>query len=101
MPCAIGWISWICATPFTVGLGGAFAPALRATLSREGIKMLRAYWAVVFLTLSAAGLRAQTVTATLAAGTQPYAGAVNPVTNTIYVANSDSHNVTVIHGAAN
>jgi len=63
--------------------------------------MLRAYWAVAFLTLSAAGLRAQTVTTTVAAGAQPYAVAVNPVTNKIYVANTNSNNVTVIGGASN
>jgi YVTN family beta-propeller protein len=44
---------------------------------------------------------AQNVTATVAAGTNPSAIAVNPVTNTVYVANSTSSNVTVIDGATN
>jgi YVTN family beta-propeller protein len=44
---------------------------------------------------------AQAVTATVPAGSEPYAVAVNPVTNTIYVANYDSGNVTVIDGVTN
>ena len=42
---------------------------------------------------------AQTVTRTLATGSGPRAMAVNPVTNTIYVANEFSNSVTVIDGA--
>ncbi len=41
---------------------------------------------------------AQTVSRTLAAGSEPRAIAVNPVTNTVYVANELSNNVTVIDG---
>ena len=41
------------------------------------------------------------VTATVTAGANPYAVAVNPVTNKIYVANYGSDNVTVIDGATN
>ena len=37
-------------------------------------------------------------TTTVAAGTDPYAVAVNPITNKIYVANNGSDNVTVIDG---
>ncbi len=44
---------------------------------------------------------AQTVTATIPAGSLPFAVAVNPVTNQIYVANHNSNNVTVIDGATN
>jgi len=44
---------------------------------------------------------AQSVTATVAAGTSPRAVAINPVTNKIYVANTNSNNVTVIDGATN
>ena len=44
---------------------------------------------------------ATNTTATVAAGTHPYAVAVNPVTNKIYVANYGSANVTVIDGATN
>jgi len=40
-------------------------------------------------------------TATVPAGSEPFAVAVNPVTNRIYVANSGSDNVTVIDGASN
>jgi YVTN family beta-propeller protein len=46
-------------------------------------------------------VRGQTVTATVAAGAEPYAVAVNPVTNMVYVANYDSGDVTVIDGATN
>src|SRR5437899_36581 len=44
---------------------------------------------------------AQTVTTTVPAGTGPWAVAVNPVTNRIYVANYDNNSVTVIDGATN
>jgi YVTN family beta-propeller protein len=44
---------------------------------------------------------AQTVVGNLAAGSNPYAVAVNPVTNTVYVANYGSGTVTVINGANN
>ncbi|MFZ0821806.1 MAG: hypothetical protein WAM91_17215, partial [Candidatus Acidiferrales bacterium] len=40
-------------------------------------------------------------TTTVAAGTEPYAVAVNPVTNKIYVSKENSDNVTVIEGATN
>src|SRR6266568_4061391 len=39
--------------------------------------------------------------ATVPVGTTPYAVAVNPVSNKIYVANSGSNNVTVIDGVTN
>ena len=44
---------------------------------------------------------ADTATATVTAGTGPFAVAVNPVTNKIYVANYSSGNVTVIDGTDN
>jgi streptogramin lyase len=44
---------------------------------------------------------AQWVTASPAVGTDPYAVAVNPVTNTVYVANYSGNTVTVIDGATN
>ena len=56
---------------------------------------------VLVLLLAAQPLQAQTVTTTIRAGTVPYAVAVNPVTNKIYVANDGSNNVTVIDGATN
>ena len=40
-------------------------------------------------------------TARVAPGLSPVAVAVNPVTNKIYVANSNSNDVTVIDGATN
>jgi YVTN family beta-propeller protein len=40
-------------------------------------------------------------TTTVAVGTYPYAVAVNPNTNKIYIANQGSANVTVIDGATN
>src|SRR5258707_424425 len=43
----------------------------------------------------------QTGVTTIGAGTNPFAAAVNPVTNKIYVANRGSNNVTVIDGATN
>ncbi len=44
---------------------------------------------------------AQRVTATLPVGSGPAALAVNPMTNKIYVANSNGSTVTVIDGATN
>src|SRR5204863_3519406 len=55
---------------------------------------------VFLLLLPALSAQGQTVT-TLTAGTSPFAVAVNPVTNKIYVANTGSGSVTVIDGASN
>lgn len=44
---------------------------------------------------------ANNTTTTITAGTNPFALAVNPVTNNIYVANMESNTVTVINGATN
>src|SRR5947207_2069563 len=52
----------------------------------------------IFPAMSAQG---QTVTTTVAVGKNPRAVALNPVTNKIYVANSNSNDVTVIDGATN
>src|SRR5439155_920452 len=54
-----------------------------------------------FFLLCALSARADTVIATVAAGTTPFAVAINPVTNKIYVVNAGSNNVTVIDGATN
>src|SRR2546427_505320 len=51
--------------------------------------------------LGALAAHAQTVTATVMAGINPYSVALNPVTNKIYVANSNDSVVTVIDGANN
>ena len=56
-------------------------------------------WALA-ITVGAAAQGAQTVNATVAAGSYPIAVAVNPATNKIYVANQGG-NVTVIDGATN
>jgi YVTN family beta-propeller protein len=48
--------------------------------------------------VSAAAAHAQTFTALVGAGANPYASAMNPVTNTLYVANSGSDTVSVISG---
>ena len=53
----------------------------------------------VLATICPPSVRAKSVTATVAAGNGPDAVAVDPVTNTIYVANFNSSNVTVIDGA--
>src|SRR5207245_8581547 len=45
------------------------------------------------------GAWAQLVTATVATGNGPFAEALNPVTNKIYVVNQNSNSVTVIDGA--
>ena len=45
--------------------------------------------------------QAETVLPPINTGTEPFAMAVNPVTNKVYVANQDSDNVTVIDGATN
>ena len=56
---------------------------------------------IVLVWLSVLPLQAQFVTATVATGTNPKNIAVNPVTNTIYVANRGSDTVTVINGLTN
>src|SRR5437764_3169342 len=62
-------------------------------------------WASLFLTLfcwkGGQSVKADTSIGNVAAGTQPNAVAVNPVTNKIYVANYLSNNVTVIDGTNN
>src|ERR1022692_4242522 len=71
---------------------------------RGNFRRARSFLAVggiVFAAVIPSLVRAQTVTATVSAGLAPIAIAVNPVTNTIYVANLDSNNVTVMDGATN
>src|ERR1035441_2847018 len=71
---------------------------------RGNFRRARSFLAVggiVFAAVIPSLVRAQTVTATVSAGLAPIAIAVNPVTNTIYVANLDSNTVTVINGATN
>jgi len=66
-----------------------------------GMKRASLVLAACCLLLPAVSALGQTVTTTVTAGGVPHNVAVNPVTNTIYVANSNSNNVTVIAGAAN
>ena len=71
---------------------------------RGNFRRARSFLAVggiVFAAVIPSLVRAQTVTATVSVGTVPLAVAVDPVTNTIYVANQDTYNVTVIDGATN
>ena len=57
---------------------------------------------VCLLVTAGAGIAlADWVTTTVPADSNPYAVAVNPVTNKIYVANRASNSVTVIDGATN
>ena len=55
----------------------------------------------VFICLVVYPAQAQSVTATVTVGVSPFAIAVNPVSNKIYVAGSGSNNVTLINGADN
>jgi uncharacterized repeat protein (TIGR01451 family) len=56
---------------------------------------------IAFLWLACLTAGAQAVVATVNTGTRPYAAALNPVTNKIYIANIGSNDVTVIDGATN
>src|SRR5713226_1527238 len=56
---------------------------------------------VAVLSLAAASVYGQTVTATVGVGAQPNAVTVNPVTNKIYITNLVGNTVTVIDGASN
>jgi len=53
------------------------------------------------LLFAGASAQGQATTASVNVGTLPYAAALNPATNKIYVANSGTNNVTVIDGATN
>src|SRR5271154_6192546 len=90
---------------------GRHKRALRAGQLGQGEKMichrpkLHLCWrglssAAVFAALALAA-HAQTVTATVSAGSLPFSVAVNPATNNVYVTNYDSNTVTVIDGANN
>jgi hypothetical protein len=52
------------------------------------------------IAVAAAGIWADSVTTTITVGTNPFAAAVNPVTNRTYVANYGDGTVTVIDAAA-
>src|SRR5208283_121830 len=68
-------------------------------ITRQRIVAVTAVFAVLFL--AAPTLNAQWVTGTVGAGSDPYALAVNPTTNMIYVVNNASNDVTAINGATN
>jgi YVTN family beta-propeller protein len=57
-----------------------------------------AYCAAAVAFLLASPLSAETAVATVPVGSNPRSIAVNPITNVIYVANSQSNNVTIIDG---
>src|SRR5439155_11219166 len=78
----------------------ATARSKESTLSLPEARRNNPPWFRFLLTvflfiLPAISARGQTVTATLTAGTSPFAVAVNPVNNKIYVANTGSGSVTV------
>src|SRR5438034_896025 len=77
-----------------------------STLSLPEAKRNNPPWFRFLLTvflfiLPAISAQGQTVTATVSAGTHPWAVAVNPLTNKIYVVNQGGGNVTVVDGASN
>jgi YVTN family beta-propeller protein len=77
-----------------------FHSLLRGNSRRRSTALLFGSGLLAML-LAASGASAQSVTATVAAGTQPQAVAVNPVTNKIYVSNFNGNSVTVIDGVTN
>ncbi|MGH9571487.1 MAG: YncE family protein, partial [Candidatus Angelobacter sp.] len=70
-------------------------------LASPGGRLLALVLAAGLAVVSCPQLSGQTVTATIGAGTNPSAVAVNPATNKIYIANRGSNNVTVIDGISN
>jgi YVTN family beta-propeller protein len=76
-------------------------PAAGGICLRVWLAPVRIGCTVAVLTLWPLAGHAQSITATVTAGTSPSAVAVNPVSNRIYVANTASNTVTVIDGATN
>ena len=77
---------------------------MRTTLS--GLTRIRVYFWMftaytVLLVFAGSALNAQTVTSTIGVGLNPYAVAVNPTTNEIYVAGFSGNTVTEIDGRTN
>ena len=77
-----------------------FRSALQKNSRRRRAAWLFGYTSLAMF-FAVGGASAQSVTATVAAGTQPQAVAVNPVTNKIYVSDGGTNSVTVIDGATN
>src|SRR5260370_18572144 len=73
--------------------------AMRRKNNQSLIEM--AALAFIAVAIGSIPAQAQSVTTTVAAGTNPLRIAVNPVTNKIYLANHNSNNLTVIDGATN
>src|SRR5260370_20923015 len=73
--------------------------AMRRKNNQSLIEM--AALAFIAVAIGSIPAQAQSVTAPLAAGTNPLRIAVNPVTNKIYVPNQNSTNATVIDWATN
>jgi YVTN family beta-propeller protein len=76
-------------------------PTRSSAAQRGPAPALAALLVLACLALLPGALHAQTVTATISVENDPVAVAVNPVTNTIYVANQNSESVTVIDGSTN
>ncbi len=70
-------------------------------LHQRGVKGLAICLLLGLALLIALPSKAQTATGTIPTGTSPIAVAVNPITNTVYVANSADGSVTVINGEIN
>ena len=77
-------------------LAGARLVRTRAVVLRT----LSLLW-MLLLVLVPTGLRAQSITSTLAVGANPRVAVLNPVTNLVYVPNNSSGTVSVIDGATN
>jgi len=76
-------------------------PVVDGICGRPSSRVLLIAFSVAALALWPVAGYAQKVTATLGVGAVPRLAAVNPVTNKIYVVNSNSNSVTVIDGATN
>jgi YVTN family beta-propeller protein len=72
----------------------------RSGNSGHGLSLLAA-GAICVAAIAPRTAQAQSVAATVAAGSEPYAVEVNTVTNKVYVANYASGSVTVVDGATN
>ena len=73
--------------------------SLRSVSTR--VKLSSFFFYLAFLLLPATSASAQNVTSTLPAGSGPFAVAVNPITNKVYISNSGGASVTMIDGATN
>jgi YVTN family beta-propeller protein len=82
-------------------LSSKSAISIIRTISRTSWRLKTAATMCLLVFGYPSATQAQTITATVAAGSVPNWMAVNPVTNKIYVANQNSNDVTIIDGANN